>query len=206
MSSGESFFMADEWLHDKRLSWSNRALLSKLYALTQQGTIEKQVTNQFFFEMGFTEKEMRNSWKVLQACGYISKRIDKIEGNKCYVSFLPASSCPKIDTLSPKGREATAQRSKGSCPKVDTLPPKGRYSTAQRASHHTVSNTNSNTLVNLSNTYSEHTEKNEIPQKALLKRTSFKPRQSLNYNKSLTTNFVVNYEKIPTAQVGRFYS
>ena len=126
MSAGENFFMTEEWLHDKRLSWSNRALLSKLYALTQQGTIEKQVTNQFFFEMGFTEKEMRNSWKVLQACGYISKRIDKIEGNKCYVSFLQA----------------------GSCPKGDTLPTKGRYPIAQRASHHTVSNTNSNTNSN----------------------------------------------------------
>ncbi len=126
MSAGEIFFMTEEWLHDKRLSWSNRALLSKLYALTQQGTIEKQVTNQFFFEMGFTEKEMRNSWKVLQTCGYISKRIDKIEGNKCYVSFLQAGSCPKGDTLPTKGREATDQRAKGSCPKGDTLSPKGR--------------------------------------------------------------------------------
>lgn len=39
-----------------------------------------------------------------------------------------------------------------------------------------------------------------------VKHTSFKTRQSLNYNKSLTTNFAVNIDKIPTAQVGRFYS
>ena len=128
MTSGESFFMAYEWLHDKRLSWSNRALLSKIYALTMKGSEEKRVSNKFFLEMGFTKREIENSWRVLQELGYISKRIDKINGNQSYVSFI------QTDPIH------------------------------ERGSHHTVSNTNSNTKVYLSNTYSEH-DKNTEPQK-----------------------------------------
>ena len=150
MTSGESFFMAYEWLHDKRLSWSNRALLSKIYALTMKGSEEKRVSNKFFLEMGFTKREIENSWRVLQELGYISKRIDKINGNQSYVSFIQTDPIHERGIPSPQ--------------KVETLSTKGGDPIHERGSHHTVSNTNSNTKVYLSNTYSEH-DKNTEPQK-----------------------------------------
>ena len=158
MSAGENFFMTEEWLHDKRLSWSNRALLSKLYALTQQGTIEKRVSNSFFLDMGFTKRELEQSWRVLQDFGYITKRIDKINGNKSYVMFNQQLDNVKKDFTSETGIPSPQN--------VETLSTKRGDPIHETWSHHTVSNTNSNTNSNtLVNIYSEHEQKTEPKKK-----------------------------------------
>lgn len=86
--NGESYFIPDEIAHDKRLTWASRLLLSKLYNLTRQGTEEKQVTNKWFMALGFTASELRTSWKQLVELGFVSKKIDRINGNISTVALV----------------------------------------------------------------------------------------------------------------------
>ena len=123
---GENYFILKSWSSDKRLTWASRLLLSKLYNFTHQGKDEAFVSTDYFKQMGFSEWDLRNSWALLQKAGYISKRIDKINGNKSYVRYLGTA------------QEITQDDEK----KIDTP-------IEDSSSHHTKVINNSNTTVDL---------------------------------------------------------
>ncbi len=180
----ESITFEPEWLEDSRLTWPARILLAKLSRLTNSGEkpfVSKNCNSFFMDMMGFARNELKNAWIKLVEAGYINKSTDKLAGNVTTVTLVVGG------LKSAKG--VVEKQSRGS------LKPAMGVAENQLSSNHSINN-HSNTL------YIQHTEKNEISQKTLLKRTAYRKQSSnYNYNKS---NFCV--ENQPQAQVGRFHS
>ena len=84
----ESFVVLAACLEDQRLNWTDRALLAKLYSLTYSGSKPLVSSNlsSFLATMGLTN--LRHSWKRIIECGYITKTVDKLNGNITTVTMV----------------------------------------------------------------------------------------------------------------------
>lgn len=84
----ETFVVLAEWLEDQHLNWTDRVLLAKLYKLTKEGTREfiSPNLNSYLATMGLTN--LRHSWKRIIERGYITKTVDKLNGNITTVTMV----------------------------------------------------------------------------------------------------------------------
>ncbi len=226
----ESVTFDPTWMRDKRLTWPARILLAKLVRLTNEGKqpFVSRNCNAYFMEMmGFSIDEIKKAWNKLISAGYITKVTNKSAGNLTTINVVldvaNQITCSTEKATTGSVKNTTVGGGKATTGGVKNTTGGGKATTgvvekplSSYSSINNHSNTIGNTIVNTERVQNEKAEQEYLTKLArkkssywidnTVKRTSFKPRQSLNYNKSLTTNFAVNFEKIPTAQVGRFYS